>query len=733
MIKYNFKPMLISAIIFCMISSVNVKAQTLKEAITFTKNEQYDEADALFQKLIIAEPGNSKLYFFYGENTLLNFFSDTISNSLVVAAKEAGDLFNKGVAANAADPLNYVGLAKVAFYLEQNSKAEEMRVKAKGLLPPYKKVAKILNPKDYAFTLAKIAESYIRFEKVDTSKALPLIREAVSIDPKNSEVYIIAGDIYLLINNGSNAIRNYNFAQDNDMQSPTANMKIGNIYARGRNLMAAIPYFEQAISLNDSYSPAYRELGQLYSMAGRFNEAKKYFQKYLELTKGNIPAKIRYVNALFYAKEYKEVIKNVEEIFTIDQSRTYLNRIAGYSAYEQGMYDQSVNFLEKLFSVLPADRLIKKDYIYYARALAKKNLNYPKLVINTDNDIANLAKLQEKYATLKAPESAKLKTEIDALSVKVNTAKNQITSAENELNKAFEYYEKAIAFSGEDFNLLNEKANSLNVNRRYKRAADTWSRLLEKGRNSENDYIQIGRAYMLAKDFDSAEKIFSQMIAKYPSSLLGYVYDANVASAKDPESEQGLAKPKFEKVMEIASKDSVKNAQEMFDAMRYLGYNALQNKKYDEAEGYYNRMLNLAPDNKDFKIKALQSMSSLYMQTNEQSKAIDANNKILAIDPANENAKSTLQYISDVRKNALPKANANEITGVITDAASGQPIASASVRVKDTAAEAWTNTKGEYKFVMPEASQTLVISAKGFRTQLITVSKKRVYSVALSK
>jgi tetratricopeptide (TPR) repeat protein len=733
MTKYNFKPMLISAIIFCMISSVNVKAQTLKDAITFTKNEQYDEADALFQKLILAEPGNSKIYFYYGENTLLNFFADTISNSLPVAAKEAGDLFNKGVTANAADPLNYVGLAKVAFYLEQNSRAEEMRVKAKGLLPPYKKAAKIVNPKDYAFTLAKIAESYILFEKVDTSKAMPLIREALSIDPKNSEVYIIAGDIYLLINNGSNAIRNYNFAQDNNPESPTANMKIGNIYARGRNLMAAIPYFEQAISLRDTYAPAYRELGQLYSMAGRFNDAKKYFEKYLELTKGNIPAKIRYVNALFYAKEYKEVIKNVEEIFTIDQSRTYLNRIAGYSAYEQGVYEQSVNFLEKLFSLLPADRLIKKDYIYYARALVKKNQNYPKMVINTDNDIANLAKLQEKYPTLKAPESVKLKAEIDALSVKVNAAKDQITAAENELNKAFDNYEKAITFSGEDNSLINEKANYLNVNRRYKRAADTWSRLLEKGRNGESDYIQIGRAYYMAKDFDNAEKIFSQMIAKYPSNLQGYLWDANVASAKDPDSELGLAKPKFEKLLETASRDSVKNVQEMFDAMRYLGYNALQNKKFDEAEGYYNRMLNLAPDNKDFKIKAYQSMSSLYMQTNEQSKAIDANNKILALDPANENAKSTLQYISAVQKNALPKANANEITGVITDAATGQPIASASVRVKDTAAEAWTNAKGEYKFVMPEASQTLVISAKGFRTQLITVSKKRVYSVALSK
>jgi tetratricopeptide (TPR) repeat protein len=171
----------------------------------------------------------------------------------------------------------------------------------------------------------------------------------------------------------------------------------------------------------------------------------------------------------------------------------------------------------------------------------------------------------------------------------------------------------------------------------------------------------------------------------------------------------------------------------MYDAMRFLGYDALENKRYGEAGDYYNRMLNLAPDNKDFKIRALQSMSSLYMQTNELTKVIDVNNKILAIDPTNENAKSSLQYVQAVQKNALPKVSPNEITGVISDLDSGQPIPSASVRVKDTAAEAWTNARGEYKFVMPEAAQTLVISAKGYRTQLVPVSKKRVYSVSLSK
>jgi tetratricopeptide (TPR) repeat protein len=730
--KYNFKMNLLVAVFFIMVCGMSVQGQTLDGAITLQKNEQYDEAEKLFQQLIKAEPGNSKLYFHYGENSLLNYFADTISNSLAATAKEAADLFNKGVTANATDPLNYVGLAKVAFYQGDKAKADEMRAKAKSLLPPYKKVTKIENPQAYAYTLGKLAESYIRFEQVDTSKALPLIREAISIDSKNSEVYIIAGDIYILKNDGSKAIKNYNLAQDWDLKSPTANMKIGSIYVRGRNLMAAIPYYDQAKALNQDYAPAYRELGQLYSMAGRFAESKEYFEKYLQLTKGNIPAKIRYVNALFYAKEYDEVIKTVEDIFAVDDSRTYMNRIAGYSSYEKGNFEAAQKYMEKLFSALQADRLIKKDYIYYARIIVKKNQNYAKLLVAADTDNNNLAQLQERVANAKSPEKEKLTAEIDVLKAKIEKFKTQAAVTENELNKAFDSYEKAITFEGEDAGLISEKAMFLFSNRRYKDAADTWSRLLSKGKDSENDFIQIGKAYYQGKEFDKADEVFNKMVAKYPNNLQGHLWIANNASAKDPELLLGLAKPKFLKVLDIASKDSVKNAQEMFDAMRYLGYSALQSKKYDECEDYYNRMLNLAPGNKDFKIKALSSMSSMYMQTGDFGKATDVNKQILALDPGNESATSSLNYVANIQKSALPKANPNEITGVISDVA-GTPIASASVRVKDTACEGWTNAKGEYKFVMPEASSTLVISAKGFKTKEIPVTAKRVYSVSLAR
>ena len=69
--------------------SVNIQAQDLNAAILLTRSEQYDKAEAMFKELIQKEPANSKNYFFLGENYLLDYFADTISNSLSEASKLA--------------------------------------------------------------------------------------------------------------------------------------------------------------------------------------------------------------------------------------------------------------------------------------------------------------------------------------------------------------------------------------------------------------------------------------------------------------------------------------------------------------------------------------------------------------------------------------------------------------------------------------------------------------------
>jgi len=287
-----FKKVVLLTGLFSAVVVYGIQAQDLNSAILLTKSESYDKAEDMYKALIQKEPGNSKYYFYYGENYLLDYFADTISNSLTVATKAAKEIYEKGVSANPNDPLNYIGLAKIANYLGDEAKANELRTKARSFLLPYKKLKKISPPaRDYAFALAKIAESYAKDGMVDTSLALPFIRQALKIDTKNAEIYLIAGDLYMMINDGSDAIRNYNLAQFADPQSPTAAMKIGYVYAKSRALQQAIPNFEEAIRLNANYAPAYRELGQLYWRAGRLEQSKTNFKKYLDLTEGNIPAK----------------------------------------------------------------------------------------------------------------------------------------------------------------------------------------------------------------------------------------------------------------------------------------------------------------------------------------------------------------------------------------------------------------------------------------------------------
>jgi thioredoxin-like negative regulator of GroEL len=70
--------------------AIGVRAQDLKTAIQLTKSESYDKAEEMFNALIQKEPHNSKYYFYLGENYLLNYFADTISNTLQQLPKQQG-------------------------------------------------------------------------------------------------------------------------------------------------------------------------------------------------------------------------------------------------------------------------------------------------------------------------------------------------------------------------------------------------------------------------------------------------------------------------------------------------------------------------------------------------------------------------------------------------------------------------------------------------------------------
>lgn len=726
----RIKTVTLVASLFCILLCNNSFAQDLQTAINFTKSEQYDEAEAIYSKLIQTEASNPRNYFYYGENVLLNYFSDTISNAMKVSMKQARDLFTKGVEVDGLNPLNYVGLAKVSFYLGEDQKAVEYRAKAKQLLPPYKKVAKIANRKEYSLTLAKIAESYIREEAVDTALAMPFVREAMLVDPTNPDVFIIAGDIFIYAKDASASIKNYNRAQNIDPTSPTSNMKIGSIYLKSRALSAAIPYYEQAIGQNANFAPAYRELGRLYSDKKDFVKAKEYYKKYLEITKGNLPAKVSYVNSLYYGKQYDDVITNVEEIFAIDQSRTYLNRIAAYSCYEKGNYEKGIYYINRLFKDMPEERIIQKDYTYKAKLLIKKNQNNGKDHQELDNLNNELKKVVEKSDAAKGPAKDAFKVQIDTLKQQIARAEVKTAKGDEEINQAFASYAKALEFTPTNRGLITEIAMANYGLKRNIEAANAFALLINPEKSEPSEYVQVGKLYYTGGALNKADSVFTTLTTKFPDYLPGYVWLANTYSAMDPDFKEDRAKAKFEQVIEKGSVDKVKNATEIFDAYRYMGYYYLTNKDYDKSKEYYTMMVELDPNNKDFQVKGYNSLGGMYNAQGLYQKAIDAYKQTLTVDPTNESAKVSIQNATRAMAQAAGPVNPNLLKGVVKNA-SGTPIASASVRVKDTAAETLTGLKGEFAFEIPGGSEALIVTAKGYSTKEVKITKSRVYTITL--
>lgn len=729
------------------ILAINVHAQDLNTATLLTRSEQYDKAADMYKQLIQKDPKNSKVYFYLGENYLLDYFADTLSNSLSAAVNSAKKIYQEGVNANPNDPLNYIGLAKVAYYLGDDKTADEMRAKAKSFLLPYKNIKKISPPAtEYAFALAKIAESYIKDRSVDTSLALPLIRQAIKIDKNNRDVYLIAGDIYILVNDGTNSILNYNKAQFADPQSPTAAMKIGSIYVRSKAYQAAIPYFEEAISLNPNYAPAFRQLGQLYYLYGKYDQSKEYFKKYLEITAGNMPARIKYVNSLFFAKDYDEVINNVEEILKVDKSRNYLNRIAAYSCYEKDPpdYDMALSYMETLFKTVAPDRLLWKDYYYMARILLKKNQNYPKMVDELSGLEQQLDRENRRIsATTVAAEKARIKASIDGTTAKIASLKSDIAKADVEINRAFGEYNKVLEFKPGDRALLNEIANNYFNYKRYDGAANTWLKMLDPTKDNTEELIRIGRTYYSAEKYKSADSVFQAVISKSPDYVPAYLWVANTYTRMDPDLKLGLAKPKFEKLIQVAQADSIKNESALIDGFKYLGYYYMSKENFNRAREYYNRMINLNPNNKENKVTGYNGLGSLETRVAGTEKTLEgrlvylekasnALSKTLQLDPSNTYAKSQLAYVRDFEASVKKGINPNEVKGVIRNAA-GQPLPYASVGVKNTAAEVLANSKGEYKFEIPQDSEVLVFKADGYQSKEVPITKSRTYNVNLEK
>lgn len=525
-------------------------AQNLEMARFYTSCERFEDAKNAFDGLLKAQPNNGDIYFYSGQNILYEYFTDTIYGSAKAAASEAQILFKKGIVADSNNPICYVGMGKTALMLKDFSGADMYFAKAQSKFPSKANKTSTVSPEKQAFTLAKIAESYILIQgKTNIIKALSLLEKAVALDPKNDEIYLIYGDAYLENNDGSNAIMYYKKAQDLNPKSPSAKLRLGNLWIRARQWNEAIGYYKEAIEIDSTFAPAYLELGKLYSKASQLENSLFYFKKYDDMST-NISAKIKYVNVLIEAKNYEEAIVKLNEISKSDSSRNDLNRAYAYCFFETGKYDKALSSIEKFFKNSDPEKLKVSDYIYKGKILSKNNLD-------------SLAIID---------------------------------------------FQTAYTMDSSNLDVLSDIAGSYNRLKDYKHAAEFYEMKLIKPSDRQffADYYKLGLVYYNLGQSEKnigywkkADSSFRFISDDRPDFMNGksYFYRAILNSMIDTLTNTINAKPLFEKYITYGIIDSVKNKSELISCYDYLAYQYFILKDYCNAILNWQKIIFLDPKN----------------------------------------------------------------------------------------------------------------------------------------
>jgi tetratricopeptide (TPR) repeat protein len=404
----------------------------------------------------------------------------------------------------------------------------------------FDKALELSKSKD-ARVLAAIADYYINSKNKDVAQAIPLLERAIKIDSKNPGHYILLGDAYLEKNDGSKAIAYYKQGFDLNKNSPYPYLKIGKLYTRARNYTVAVEHYNKGLAIDQNYGPLHREIGEVYFKAKQFNKAIASYKKYVELSDKTFDNELRYASFLYSNKDYVNAIAILSGLAKKDAKNYKLNRMLAYSYFESGDFTNSQTLMDNYWKNTDSKNYVASDYEYYGKLLAKSGKD--------SLAIFNLRK-----------------------AIDMDTSKAE---------------------------LYGEIGNIYFLSKKYKEAAEMFTQKISHNGPSASDYLVLGKSYYFNKQYVQADTIFSKFVSLYPTSPNGYFWRARANAYQDQDLSKGLAKPHYEKYIELTKADSEKYKKELTEAYSSLGAYYMQRKDKTNADIAWKKVKELDPANKD--------------------------------------------------------------------------------------------------------------------------------------
>ncbi|MEP6583827.1 MAG: tetratricopeptide repeat protein [Ginsengibacter sp.] len=522
----------------CLIVSVNfLFAQSIDDGKKFLNYERYTSAQDVLSKLLAANPNNVEAAYWLGQTYLQN--QDTPDS---VAAKT---LYQKTLQANPNAPLMLVGVGEIEL---MEGKKEDARNR-------FETAISLTKGKD-AGVLAAVGRANVDARTGDPVYAIEKLKLAADRDKKNSQIQVLLGDAYRKMTDGANATIAYQAAASLDPKNARAPFMIGRIYETQGFGQEPIymKFYDAAIAADPSFAPVFYWLYNYYYRRD-VNKSQEYLNKYIAVADPDSKNCYAEASLLYVSQKYQEAITKSDQCITSAGTKVFPN-LYGLKAYSYDKLGDSLNakkYFEEFFTKVNPDKIGPNDYATYGRVLLKLG--------GSDS---------------------------------LETLKND--------SLASVYIAKAIALDTVPVNKLDyvkSTAASLADAKKYAQAGDWYTKILTlKPDYGKVDLYYAGYNDYRGSEYVKADSIFGLYMTKYPEDPFGAYMRGRSAEGIDTTGTQGLAKPYYQKVIDIydTATDKSTTKDYIIPSYRYMVANSYNVQKDKVAAMQFNdKILGIDP------------------------------------------------------------------------------------------------------------------------------------------
>ena len=412
----------------------------------------------------------------------------------------------------------------------------------------------------------KNAENLVAFgrafyEAKDTANAAKYADMALKANKRYAPAYILKGDLQALAEDGGGAALLYDQAIYFDPKNPEGYRKYASVY-RKIDPRGAISKLNDLRTQLPDY-PVDAIIGHINYISNNFDEAIAAYDKVpqAKLEKMDI---IESAFSAYLTQNYDKGIQMAEFGLGKEPRNSTLNRLAMFCNTEKGNFDKAIDYADRLFNKSDSANISYMDYVYYGNALNGLKRH--------DEAIAMYNKALDQEFDNKDKRAGVIKTLSDAY------------KGTKDYENAIKYYEK----------YLNEVSKASASDH-----AGLGQLYVQHANNLEDAALKLEK-------FKKADEVYANLLTKY-TDIEDYVafQRARIGMYMDPESKQELAKPHYEKLVELlgnkAERDNTDNVR-LVEAYRYLiSYYLITKDDKNTAKEFAAKLQAIDPDNETAK------------------------------------------------------------------------------------------------------------------------------------